>query len=244
MDRSNNFILKIIEKARINKLEGYWELIATAAGDDKAIIKTLSCLDINELDKGAMSSVTSAPSIVEKRLQALSVSRIDLLNQLWNDLKNKNGEDPFGNPFLYMAKQTLKKIIFPQKTNDILEPWKWNDNLNIKPNKAVLLSLRPLLDKELTTKDFFNAIQNGGVILRALRFQNVILDNIDFSYWMKNISSNDPWILAIIIELSRKANIPIEKWIESYLPFYENVLDPLDVIPSIYTLISSEWCVQ
>jgi hypothetical protein len=239
MDRGNSFLLSIINKARANNQTGYWEMISAAANDSKAVEKIRNSICVAELRKGAMSEITVSPSIVEMRIEAFSVCDPESLKILWKELRDVDE----GNPFIQAAMSSLERIIFPQKVDFNKEPWHWSDHITALPPEGFLLSQRPMHDIDLTTNDLIIAANNGGGILRALRHQNISLDNVDFSYWLNNISSIESWTLALVIELSRKADIPIEQWRERYIKYFKDITEPLEFIPSIYTLISPDWVV-
>ena len=50
-------------------------------------------------------------------------------------------------------------------------------------------------------------------------------------------------MLSLIIEFSRKTDMPIEEWQKSYLIYIQKNNNPKHLIPSIYTLIDEKWVV-
>ena len=239
MDRSGPFILSVFNKARKNDLAGYWELILAAINDSTAVRNIARGVSATELCKGAMSELAISPTVVEMRIEALSVCNIELLRVIRDELKDIDKD----NPFLHVAKCSLEKIFSPKKVDFDKEPWHWSNHLTALPPDGFLLSQRPMHETKLTTDDLITATSNGGGILRALRYQNVSFENIDYSHWLNTISSIDPWVLALVIEISRKSGIPIKEWRVRYINYFKVITEPCAAIPSIYTLISPDWVV-
>ena len=61
--------------------DGYWELLATAAGAPEAVERTVRGLTAQELDRGA-HGLALAPSLVEERVEALAAHDVGRLVEL------------------------------------------------------------------------------------------------------------------------------------------------------------------
>jgi len=70
-----------LESNARHRYDGHWEFLATAAGLDASISKTISGLSAEELDKGAFG-LAYAPSIIRERIDALAAWNMSLLSDV------------------------------------------------------------------------------------------------------------------------------------------------------------------
>ena len=176
----------------------------------------------------------------------MSVSRPVALRRLfdeWQELYDRGKitrDDSLLKPWLEA------KMFFTQDEFDpTAQPWSWHEEFCLFPDKARLLARRPLKETHLTHQDIQAAISQGEGILRALRTQQVTIEESNFFYYSNDITSLVPYTLAMLIELSRRSNFDQNIWIERFLeiipiPDYKR---PLSLTPSIYCLLNPSWCV-
>ena len=224
--------------------DGSWELLSTAAGHEPSVKKTLSGLVT--LDLLHCTPITVAPSVVRERVLALSVSHPAALGQLfdeWQDLYNQ-GRIARDDYWLLAAWQEAKECFTQENELDLTaQPWSWYEEFTLFSQKGRLLTRRPLKEKYLTYQDIQAAISQGKGILRALRTQEVKIEEATFFHYSNQIESLDPYILAFLIEFSRKNNFDQNIWIKRFLERIPHEKEPLNLTPSVYCLLNSTWCV-
>jgi hypothetical protein len=96
MDRSQNFVLTTVRRALAVRGDGYWELLATAAGAPSSIARTEKALSADVLRLGAQGPA-EAPSVVRERVDALCAWDPGILARLattWLEPRDIN-DDPW-----------------------------------------------------------------------------------------------------------------------------------------------------
>ncbi|NJK69782.1 MAG: hypothetical protein HC849_19140 [Oscillatoriales cyanobacterium RU_3_3] len=244
MDRSENFLLEQLKQACSQRIDIHWELLATAAGVEQSISQTLRGLDVNELRMD--SEIACSSSFVEDRVIAISVSRPELLRNLLSqwEMEPRTGDPYLDAGFLDIAIKTAHRCFMVVEIDRNAEPWLWDEHL--KPTymreTARSLARRPLINKVLTQNDIENAIICGGIILTALRTQEVQIDESVFAHYADLIGCTDPYVTAILIELSRRTNFDSRIWFERILEVFPAITDPLYLTLSTYALLNPTWC--
>ena len=175
MDRSNNFLLEQLKQACLQRTDGRWQLLATAAGHEESIGQILESLDVNELRLDTMKALPA--SLVGDKIMALCVSRPQLLG----DLLSQWEQEPLtGDPYvdagcLTAAINTGHRILTVVKLDPDAEPWSWEEQLKNEPLKIMcnpeyirFLASRPLVNKKLTRSNMENCIKGGKDLLKTL----------------------------------------------------------------------------
>jgi len=246
MDRSDYFLLGQLKKACSQRTNGSWELLATAAGNPHSLSKTLQGLALDELKLEFMSTVTFSPSIVEERVEALSVSRPDLLRHLLAEWEVEVCQNQLAseNVFITRAISTARTLFTVDQVDPNAEPWLWNEHLNVfSPNASRSLAHRPIINQVITLEDIKNAIPHGGGVIRALRGQNIQLEESIFTHYAQLMNSTSSYILSLLIELSRQTSFNTDIWIEHCLDFLPKTSDPYNLTPMTYSLLNPSWYV-
>jgi hypothetical protein len=243
MDSASHRILESLKQVCSQRIDYYWELLATAAGDQKAMKRTVEGLETQNLK--LETEVTISPVMAEERVLALSVSNPTKLYQLFSNwqLMYDRQEISRDDACLTRAWGQAKRYFTPEQCNFESTPWSWHEEFTPFSGNGRILSRRPLKEKHLTSQDLHAATQHGAGVLRALRTQNVELEASAFFHYSNQISSIDPYVLAVLIELSRRTDFDTEIWVEKFLEIFPTVTEPLYLTPSIYCLLNPEWCV-
>ena len=245
MDRSKSFLLEQLKQACSLRIDIRWELLATPAGVEQSICQTLRGLDVNELRMDTASYIACSSSFVENRVIALSVSRPELLRNLFNqwEMEPRTGDPYLDAGFLDIALKTARRCFTVVEIDPEAEPWLWNEHLKSTYMRETfsLLASRPLINKVLTQNDIENAISCGGMILSTLRTQQVQIDESVFAHYADLMGSTDPYVTAILIELSRRTNFDSRIWFERILEVFPTISDPLDLTLSTYALLNDQW---
>jgi hypothetical protein len=257
MDRSNNFLLEQLKQAcwqrtdsRLERTDGRWQLLATAAGHEESIRQTLESLDVNEL---RLDSIKALPaSLVGDRIMALSVSRPQLIGDLLSEWEKepRTGDPCIDAACLNAAINTGRRFLTVVKLDPDAEPWSWEEQLKNEPLKIrwdsqyiQFLASRPLVDKTLTLENMENCIEHGKALLETLRTQEVQIDEAVFHRYADLISSTDPYVIAMLIELSRRTNFDSRIWFERMLEVFPTISYPLYLTLSTYTLLNDQWVI-
>jgi hypothetical protein len=250
MDRSKSFLLEQLKLACSQRIDIRWELLATAAGLDQSICQTLRGLDVNELRMDTGSYIACSSTFVEDRVLALSVSRPDLLRNLFNqwEMEPRTGDPYLDAGFLDIALKTGRRCFTVVEIDPEAEPWCWEEQLKNERLKIMydseyirLLGSRPLNDKVLTQNDIENAIGSGMSVLKTLRTQQVQIEESVFAHYADSIISTGPYVTALLIELSRRTNFDSRIWFERILEVFPTISDPLDLTLSTYALLNDQW---
>lgn len=243
MDRERYCLLDKLKRVSSQRYDGYWELLSTAAGHEPSVKKTLSGLVTQELRYGTPIAIT--PVMAEERVLALSVSHPTALRQLfdeWEEL-NSRGEITRDDAWLLRAWTQAKRCFTQDECDLTAQPWSWYEEFTLFSQNGRLLAQRPLREKYLTHQDIQAAISQGQGILRALRTQEVKIEQTTFFHYSNQIESLDPYTLALVIELSRKNDFDQNIWIKRFLQRIPNENRPLELTPAIYCLLNESWCV-
>ena len=250
MDRSNNFLLEQLKQACRQRTDGRWQLLATAAGHEKSIRQILESLDVNELRLDTMKAVPA--SLVGDKIMALSVSRPQLLGDLLSQWEQepRTGDLYVDAACLTAAINIGRSILTVVKLDPDAEPWSWEEQLKNEPLKIMwdpeyirFLASRPLVNKKLTLANMENCIERGKGLLKTLRTQEVQIDESVFHRYADLISSTDPYVIAMLIELSRGTNFDSRIWFERMLEVFPTISDPLYLTLSTYALLNEQWVV-
>lgn len=238
-----NSLLEQLKQASLQRIDGRWQLLATAAGNEESIRQTLRGLDVNEL---RLDTDIALPSnLVEDRVLALSVSRPELLRNLLNqwEMEPRTGDPYLDSGCLDIALKTARRCFMVVEIDRDAEPWLWDEHLKPTYMKETirLLARRPLISKVLTQNDIENAILCGGNLLLALRTQEVQIEESVFAHYADSIISTGPYVTALLIELSRRTNFDSRIWFERILEIFPTISDPLDLTLSTYTLLNDQW---
>jgi hypothetical protein len=131
MDRSNDLLLIELKDRCSLRLDGHWELLATAAGNESSIQKTLVRLNTEELIAGSLE--VGSTWDVEERIYALSVSQPSTLYSLFEEWRQvQEDEDRWiDSIWLDKAIKTAHLCFGKQTFDPNLEPWFWNNKLHI-----------------------------------------------------------------------------------------------------------------
>ncbi|WP_449417975.1 hypothetical protein [Phormidium nigroviride] len=242
MDRNTTFLLDQLKQACSQRVDGNWYLLATAAGNEEGIRRTLRGLDVNELRFD--TSIALPTFLVMERVLALSVSRVDILHDLLNqwEMEPPTGDRDWAAGCLDTAIETARRCFTVVKIAPDAEPWLWDEHLKSTYRRETfsLLASRPLINKVLTKNDIENAI-SCGMLLSTLRTQKVQIDESVFAHYADLISSTDPYVIAMLIELSRRTNFDSRIWFERILEIFPTISDPLDLTLSTYALLNDQW---
>ena len=244
MDRKRHNLLNDLKQMCSQRSDGYWELLSTAAGYEPSVKKTLAGLAIQELRDG--TSIANTPVMAEERVLALSVSRPAAARKLFDELQNLYDQKEIdrGDAWLMRAWGQGERCFRQEDECDpMAEPWSWYDEFTPFSNNGRLLTRRPLREKYLTHQDIHAAISQSKEILRALRTQEVKIEEATFSHYSNEMESLDPYILALLIEFSRKNNFDQNIWIQRFLERIPKENHPLELTPSVYCLLNPTWCV-
>ncbi|WP_377478601.1 MAG: hypothetical protein P2A85_08225 [Microcoleus anatoxicus] len=250
MDRSKSFLLEQLKQACSQRIDIRWELLATAAGLDQSICQTLRGLDVNELRMDTGSYIACSSTFVEDRVLALSVSRPDLLRNLFNqwEMEPRTGDPYLDAGFLDIALKTGRRCFTVVEIDPEAEPWCWEEQLKNERLKIMydseyirLLGSRPLINKVLTQNDIENAIGSGMSLIKTLRTQHVQIEESVFAHYADSIISTGPYVTALLIELSRGTNFDSRIWFERILEVFPTISDPLDLTLSTYALLNDQW---
>ncbi|MCC3422247.1 MAG: hypothetical protein JGK24_30650 [Microcoleus sp. PH2017_29_MFU_D_A] len=238
-----NSLLEQLKQASLQRIDGRWQLLATAAGNEESIRQTLRGLDVNEL---RLDTDIALPSnLVEDRVLALSVSRPELLRNLLNqwEMEPRTGDPYLDSGCLDIALKTARRCLMVVEIDRDAEPWLWDEHLKPTYMKETirLLARRPLISKVLTQNDIENAILCGGNLLLALRTQEVQIEESVFAHYADSIISTGPYVTALLIELSRRTNFDSRVWFERILEVFPTISDPLDLTLSTYALLNDQW---
>jgi len=250
MDRSNNFLLEQLKQACLQRTDGRWQLLATAAGHEESIRQTLENLDVNELRPGILRALP--PSLIGDTIMALSVSQPQLIGDLLSEWEK---EPRTGDPYLDagcldIAIKTGRRFLTVVKLDPDAEPWNWEEQLKNEPLKIMwdpeyirFLASCPLVNKKLTLENIENCIEGGKNLLKTLRTQEVQIDESVFHRYADLIISTDPYAIAMLIELSRGTNFDSRIWFERMLEVFPTISYPLYLTLSTYALLNDQWVV-
>ena len=271
MDTSNGELLDIWAVLRRNlstRKDAYWELIATAAGDEESLEKTLVGLSSAQLDKGG-SGLAVSPSIVRDRVEALSVSGLEQLLAIVCDWRNPSTIN--GDPFWVACWQTAlrhlvtsgavdlnetRRVPELRKESDLLSTITSNARLSWaelrRRSEGIMVttdiirdwSRFSLTDKVLTREDIKST---PTLLLRVLRDKPVIL-NRSAQDWIlglcDDLLGHDPYEAAIMLEIGRGYDPELEiRLARLFLDKLPAIHEPRDLIPLVYMCINRQWLV-
>jgi hypothetical protein len=189
------------------------------------------------------SEKTVAPSVIRDRVEALSVSRADLVADLLTDLEGVPVDERERRPFLFAAWSMCQAVSVRPEVDETAADWSWDEGLDMSIFALHALERRPLRDRSLGVRHLEAALARGGGLLRAARFQDVSIEAEVFDPWVDKIAYLAPWIVSMLVELSRKTSFDQQRWREAYLPILQRTEDPEDVIPAVYSLLNHHWWV-
>jgi hypothetical protein len=243
MDRTKYQLLEQLEQLCSQRLDGYWELLATAAGNQESVQQSLRGLETEDLKWG--TPIVREPAMAGERVLALSVSNLNKVRQLYAEWQRmrENQEIDRHDAWLLNAWSQAERCLATEHYDAQAPSWSWREEFNLFPDNGRILSRRPLRESYLTAQDIYDALEQGAGILRALRTQTVKVEKAVFYHYANHIDSIDPYILALMIELSRKTNFDQGIWIKAFLKKIPQMEDALYLTPSVYCLLNPEWCV-
>lgn len=236
MDRNNHYLLELIEFLK-NRTEGPWELLATASGSEASIKKSLSCIAITELDLELQSKLSVAPSYVELRTEALTVSSPDIMRSYFKELKSVKNM----NYWHKAAYHKLHNFFMRPEINHQSKPWRWHDYLNKPITSDDRLETRPFDPTNFTEEDFLRAIHNESALLRGLQLQHFPLPSTIFDEAVSLINTISPYTAARIVVISRNSDFNQDTWAKMLFDLLKEVKNPKHILPLPYVIINQNW---
>lgn len=246
MDERRHFLLEKLRLCCQQRKDKDWAFLAAASGDE---------LCIQEIYR-ALASYTwqyfpaeLEPFVnAEWRVVALSISRLDLLQQLllqWEMEPNTNNFENWNtcSEWIYTSAVTARCFLESPKLEPSAEPWSWEEYAErcIIPNDLIS---RPLKETFLTVGDIQKSIEVKGAALKALRTQSVKIDPAVFEHYSQLIETTAPYATALLIELSRSTNFPIENWIENVIKVFPKIQNPIYLMFITGGLLNPQWRVR
>jgi len=252
-----------------SRKDAYFELLATAAGETSARERTVGALRAAVLEEGGEGDAV-APSVVEGRIEALSVSDIEGLRSL------SEGWGPAwdGGPFLEAAWRTaLRHLEDRSKANPAdLDPgavlgaeadrvwgpravpdgFRWSD-VGAAPRPLAHfreLSWAPLVDRSLSRSDL---AKTPPLALRALRGRASVLDDSARAFLRDRCEDlpGDPVEATLVVETSLELDLldvrgPLDDRSMSRLRAQvasrmDGLEDARELIPLAYLLLRPGW---
>lgn len=236
MDRSHNYVSKLKKLCR-SRADGFWSLLAIAAGDMKSVELGFKAVSSQELEKAGLSTISGSPSIVALRIEALSVQFPNDVIKLLDEYKKCENQNDWIKYALYAIQKLQSKVEVDSK----LPPWSWSDQINSQEESVMDLSMRPIIDERLSYEKFWFAVQNAPYLLKAIQYQNVEISSGVFEKILSAVSGLDPYYSGLIVELSRKSGFDQSKFAKIVINMYQNARDARDLIPLAYAVLNSSW---
>ena len=241
MDSTNSFALAVRDIAAGKRRNAGWEAIGVASGDPQALGRARAGLAVAELGRGALSDLSIAPSVVEARIEALSVFDRRFPGELLTELSAADG-DHRENPFLSRARDVAKAAVRPLPTvNHAFPSWSWDDHVGATAWDARPLASRPMDFRQFDAKDIQRAAASGGGIFVALRTQATQFDPGCFEPLGTTLRTYDAWAMALVVELSRKSTFDQGAWEEPVLSLLRETDDASVAIPFVYPVLNRQW---
>lgn len=237
MDRSNYYLQSLIEVCR-KRNDGYWELLATAANCQKSVEKSYLGVSVPELKKGSFSSFSVSPSFITKRIEALSVSNLELLREL----RSKLSEVKNDNPAIDFAKKSLNKLFSMHEMSDFSKKWTLDNEINAGYFRVLELCSLRYESSFLGYDDCVNIIMNNPFLFKAFLFQSIEIETVFFDKYFLGEPVDDPFIDALIVKLSQNSGFDFLKWYPKYITMTTSSQDALSLTPVIYILLNKDWC--
>ncbi|MDJ0840037.1 MAG: hypothetical protein QNK37_26230 [Acidobacteriota bacterium] len=220
-------------------MEGHWRLPAIAAGLPEAVEKGLEAVAPQELAKAVRSEVTLGPSKVYEHTLALTVSVPDAVMKIYQEVKDLKDVNPWYEYFIYVA----ERYFFRPVVDDTAEPWRWYDFLESNPFDKGCMDLRPIENATLTLADLMKAMEIDPYLLRGLQYQDIHIEASVFDYFLDKLTDIDPYVAALMVELSRRSGFDQNLWIDPVSELYRQAAHADEVIPLIYAVLNRKWSV-
>jgi hypothetical protein len=236
-----HFLLEQLRSCCKQRTEGYWTLLAAAAGDEGCIQEVRDVLASYNWQLNYYELIAYA----EWRVFSLSISRPSLLRELLSNWER----DPYANNFensnnctdhIYIAGHTAKNFFKTQQLNPRAELWSWEE-YGSKMHVPNNLINRPLKETVLTLADIQKCVEINGGALRALRTQAVEIDLTVFEHYSQLIDSTPYYATALLIELSHKTEFKSDIWIENVLRVFPKIQDPIALLYITGGLLNPQW---
>lgn len=241
MDGSRSFLLEQLRSCCKQRIDGYWALLAAAAGDDRCIQQNYNTLASYTWQYIPPESLMSS----QWRVLALSISRADLLRELlagWECEPNTNNFENFDNcsEWIFIAARTARNFFKTQELNPTAEPWSWSEygSKILRPDNLIN---RPLKETVLTLSDIQKSVAVGGGALKTLRTQAVKIEPTVFEHYSQLIDTAPCSSIAYLIELSRTTEFKANIWIENVLSIFPKIKDPIDLLYITGGLLNPQW---
>jgi hypothetical protein len=268
MDRSNDTLLsrrEIVRNRLRQRSDSYWELLATAAGAEESLAKTLEGLAANELALGSRGKAI-APSIVRERIEAVAAWAPHMLASVaerWNR-PDQIGMDPWWTAAWEPALRHLKNLSViekhmvdvPELSNEVALLWNVNADESISWRETAAefrrgtisyngirsRSCGKLIEPELGRADIE---RNPIVLLRMLRGRASVLDDEAADLVLSMLPTcevRDPLEAAVIIETCEEL-VPgsSASLYEALIRLISGLNDVRKIIPMAYVLVSEDW---
>lgn len=245
MDGSRRYLLEQLKSCCKQRTDGSWALLAAAAGDDRCIQEVYNTLVGYTWQYIPTGPAPDSPMFAQWRVLAISISRADLLEELlarWEREPNTNNFENFDScsEWIFLAARTAKNFFKTQQLNPTEEPWSWEEyasRLGVPDN----LINRPLKETILTLADIQKFGNVRGAAIKALRTQAVKIDREVFEHYSQSIDTTDCYVIALLIELSRKTEFPADIWIENVLRVFPKIQDPIKLMYITGGLLNPQW---
>jgi len=242
MDGSRHFLLEQqLRSCCKQRTEGYWTLLAAAAGDNRCIQQVYNTLASYTWQSNYPERIAYA----EWRVFSISISRPNLLRELLAGWEREPDAKNFENPnnctsHIYLAGHTARILFKTQQFDPTAEPWSSEEYGSKKLVPDNLIN-RPLKETVLILADIQKCVEVNGGALRALRTQAVEIDLTVFEHYSQLIDSTPCYALTLLIELSRKIDFRSDIWSENVLRVFPKIQDPIKLMYITGGLLNPQW---
>lgn len=241
MNRNRHYLLEQLKSCCKQQTDGYWVLLAAAAGDDQSIQEVYNTLASYTWQSNYPERIAYA----EWRVFSISISQPELLKELLAGWERKPDNNNFENPnnctaHIYIAGHTARNFFKTQQLDPTAEPWSWEEygSKELVPKNLIN---RPLKETMLTLANIQKSVEVNGHALKALRTQPVKIDLTVFEHYSQLIDSTPYYALTLLIELSRKTDFHSDLWIENVLKVFPKIQDPIELMYITGGLLNPQW---
>jgi hypothetical protein len=257
-----------LRKAMAARIDGDWELLATAANVPQSVDLTARCLSRRELDRGP-NGPSGGQSTIRRRVEALAVSNPDVLVSLARDWRLPSEFPPEGDGvFIPAWRQSLRhlrnagvihrsQVDVPSLADEVEfvfadkfpESVSWTDAIEQirKVPVAALRNVRRWSKCDLEEDPVqFGARGFHPLLLRALRGREFLLDPAEIPLLVKFCQSDlllaDPHESAVVVECCKVLAPDIVQGARDVMTeAIANTKDALSVVPLCYVLLETGW---
>lgn len=254
----------ILTEQLAKRMDGYWELVATAVGQEVSLDKTLTGLSAKELARGALGKAI-APSVIRARVEALAAYDPALLASLAREwiAPHEIVDDPAWAAAWSTSLRHIKEVNRLERADvdvpalaeevDVLwfepgQPISWYDTARRlagaeKPwsyNELRKLARCALVEPSLSDQDLAHA---RVAMVRLLRGRTSILDSTAHTFirdlaerTIQGLSSVAPLALEVALALTPERRQEFEALLLSRM---RTVDDPRPLAPIAYVLLGA-----